>query len=181
MKYKMYCFLPGDSTVFEVKILETGTVAGLKKKIKKEKKIFDAVDADELTLYRVNIDASDLQKAIDEAETISQGLSTSGDVESLNVELRNPLDGLKDVFPQGPAPRTLHILVQPPRRKSTDLWTCDVAFDATRVQAAPTPPRSPRSLHLQPHPSHPSSTVHLRLSRASSTLHPGPANSLMMK
>jgi hypothetical protein len=171
MRYKIFCFLPGDSAVFPVKISETRTVAELKKRIKKETHRLAAVDAHEVTLYRVDIDASDMKKAIDEAETIFQGLSTSG-----NVELLNPVDELKGVFKTGFAGRTIHILVQPPRGKSIDLWTRDAVFDATRIQ---TPPRS---LHLPPPLSRPSSThLHPGFSCPSSTLHPGLAVSSMMK
>ena len=96
MESTIFCILPGGGDPFSVEIPETQTVGELKDVIEAKQRL-DTV-ASELSLYRVNIDASDMQKAIAEAEERFQDLSTSEHVVFLNATKR-----LSTVFePTGP-------------------------------------------------------------------------------
>jgi len=121
MSYTIFCIQPGGSPAFHVDIAKTQTVDHLKDAIKlKMKPELDALAAHALSLYRVTIDAPDMEKAIEEAEGIFQGLSTSE-----NIVWLNPIKTLESIFgSSGPPPETIHILVLVPGGESMDprMW-----------------------------------------------------------
>jgi len=120
MSYKIFCILRGGRSAFPVNIKQTETVDDLKDAIKaKKKRELDALSANALSLYQVNIDASNMRKAIEVAEAMFQGLETSENMEELN-----PVDELQAVFQDHPAGRRVHILVRRPGGKLIDLWIC---------------------------------------------------------
>ena len=75
MSHPYWCFLAGDSSLFPVKFDdETATVGELKDKIKEKKPAtLGHIDANHLTLYRVEVDESyDEQRRIDELERVHE-------------------------------------------------------------------------------------------------------------
>jgi len=59
MSYTFLCFLIGDRATFPVDIEQTKLVGHLKKEIKKEiPNTLNHIDAKDLTLYKVEVDAS---------------------------------------------------------------------------------------------------------------------------
>jgi hypothetical protein len=75
--YTLGCFIIGGSpTPFSITIDETQSVDRLKDAIKMKKDPeLNAFPADALTLYKVDIDASDDEKLIESVETISRDLT----------------------------------------------------------------------------------------------------------
>jgi len=112
MSYKIFCILRGGRPAFSVKIDKTETVDDLKEAIKtKVTQALDGVEANALTLYQVNIDASDMEKAIVEAEIRFQGLK--------NLTRLSEAKTLEGVIGSSPPPiERIHILVQAPGSKS---------------------------------------------------------------
>jgi Crinkler effector protein N-terminal domain len=108
MVYTLLCIIIGETTLFSVKINETQLVDELKDAIKKkaEPKL-DAFAAHELTLYQVEIDASN-EACIEEVKSKCKNLS--------QLSMLNPVFELGDCFDSsGPLRRAIHILVEPPR------------------------------------------------------------------
>jgi len=114
MDLTIFCLLPGGDSPFPVDIPETRTVGHLKDVIKlKNPQTLSNVEAWRLSLHLVEIDATDVRKAIAEAETIFQTLRTLT-VDS--VEFLNPTRCLSTVFKsRGHTRESIHILVVPPR------------------------------------------------------------------
>jgi len=117
MPYILYCLVLGEATPFPVKINKTQSVAELKKAIKKDKKKdFNDVDANNLTLYKIEVDISDDTKY----EAITRDISRPDYVFKPKV-LLNVVRQLARVFPAtGPPKDTIHILVERPQSKSID-------------------------------------------------------------
>ena len=76
----------------------------------KEKMSVILVGALKLELYRIDVDASDLQKAIKDVETLARAL--------IPTDTLNPTLDLKDVFPEGVPRKKIHILVRVPNGES---------------------------------------------------------------
>src|SRR5258706_10973706 len=104
--YTIFCLLEGETNPFPVRIDESQFVGDLKKSIKEERSVI-LVEALELELYRIDVDASDLQKAIKDVETLAPRL--------IPTDRLNPTLDLKDVFPEGVRRKRIHILVRVPR------------------------------------------------------------------
>jgi len=91
---------------FPVRIDESQFVGDLKDRITEKRPDVDVV-AVKLELYRIDVDASDLQKAIKDVETLAPSLITA--------DRLNPTLDLKDVFPEGVRRKRIHILVRVPK------------------------------------------------------------------
>ena len=73
MMYTLFCMIEGQYIPFSVKINETQSVDELKTEIrKKTSNRFRNIAADKLTLYKINVDASDRNKYEDTMHAISQ-------------------------------------------------------------------------------------------------------------
>ena len=127
--YEIFCIIPGHNPAFSVYIKKILTVDCLKKKIKKETThAFATIDANQLTLYQINVDVSDEEKYIEEVKTLAQKLNT---LKKLNTAKR-----LEDVFsPSGPRENKIHILVKLPEGETIDSRACGVALMADCVHA----------------------------------------------
>jgi len=114
MGHTIFCLLPGSSSPFQVDIPETQTVGHLKDAIKLQmSQTLSTTGAHTLLLHLVEIDASDNEKAINEAETIFQTLRT---LSPWSAKFLNATSSLKTVFKsRAPTPGSIHILVLPPR------------------------------------------------------------------
>jgi len=128
MSHPYWCFLAGDSSLFPVKFdHETATVGELKDKIKEKKPaMLGHIDSNHLTLYRVEIDASD-ENYISELNGLS--------LDKLE-KLTNPMKRLSEIFAGGPAKTTIHILVEAPQGES--IYCGDVALMVDVVDATDT-------------------------------------------
>lgn len=86
----------------------------MKKKIKREKPHeLAGIDANELTLYQINVDVSDEEKYIEEVKTLAQKLNTLN-----KLNMAKPLG---EVFsPSGPRENRIHILVKLPEGETND-------------------------------------------------------------
>jgi Crinkler effector protein N-terminal domain len=119
--YPLWCIVIGESTPFPVAIGETQSVGELKDAIKKKKPAYlKDIDADGLTLYQVNIDASTDENTTKEVENISPNLDTSKKATKLR-----PMDLLSTcTWELDPTKQTIHILVKVPKSESIDpsLW-----------------------------------------------------------
>jgi len=115
MAYTLFCIVPGDKTLFSVKVDETQTVDELKKAIKNENPHkFENVDAYELTLYRVEVDQPhEKQKRNDELKRSFQNLDEC-------TELDEEQQLSKYFGESPPVGKKYYILVVPPQRKSID-------------------------------------------------------------
>ncbi|KAG0220672.1 hypothetical protein BGW42_000215, partial [Actinomortierella wolfii] len=102
----LFCLVDGESTssAFPVSVSTTTTIGELKELIKvKKANDFEDVDADKLTLWRVNypvIAAHKLQPVLLESMDSAAEL--------------DPMDDMADVFQAAPPKRTIHIIVQRP-------------------------------------------------------------------
>ncbi len=94
---------------FPVRIDESQFVGDLKDRITEKRPDVDVV-AVKLELYRIDVDASDLQKAIKDVETLAPRL--------IPTDRLNPTLDLKDVFPEGVRRKRIHILVRVPECES---------------------------------------------------------------
>ena len=113
-EYTITCIIPGGSPPFLVDIEKTRMVDHLKDKIKlKLASKVRAFDAAELTLYRIKVDASNIEKAIDAVKHIAEDLSGYDEL--------NPVLPLKEVFPKCPLKMKIHILVVLPFGEPIDL------------------------------------------------------------
>ncbi|KAF9167590.1 hypothetical protein DFQ26_003933 [Actinomortierella ambigua] len=104
----LFCLVDGEATsnAFSVKAPSSGTVDDLKKLIKAEKAIsFSDIDADELTLWRVSIPASEDD---DETSILIDNIISD------HKKKLNPLTRLTKVFPEELPEETIHIIVQRP-------------------------------------------------------------------
>jgi len=110
MLYTIWCILVGETTPFSVKIDQTASVYKLQDHIKKREEL--TLDASELTLYKIDVDATDKNTYIPIVQDISQDLS------NINTDKATELDvvqELSDVFGMThPSKERIHILVVPP-------------------------------------------------------------------
>jgi hypothetical protein len=108
MTYTFIYLVHGAKRVSAVKVEKTMIVALLQKEIKNEHWAeLGTYTTNTLDLYQVEINASSISEAINEADTLFQGLSTS-------VPL-NPTAQLDTIFgPSGPKGGYIHILVLHP-------------------------------------------------------------------
>ena len=90
----------------------------LRNKIKQESPELGDLAAKTLSLYKIDVDASDEQRAIDEVATIAQNLGTT--------KRLNPVSVLDMVFPSGAPGGKAHILVKLPESESIDSRACGV-------------------------------------------------------
>jgi len=113
--YTIWCIVVGETIPFSVEVHQTETVDELKDHIKKETKpTFDAFDADQLTLYKIDVDATDKNTYIKIVQDISQDLSDTEKATKLDA-----LDELSEVFgTMGPPKKSIHILVECPAGES---------------------------------------------------------------
>ncbi len=88
--YTIFCLLEGEMVPFPVRIDESQFVGDLKNRIREKRPDVDVV-AIKLELYRIDVDASNLQKAIKDIETLAPSL--------IPTNRLNPTLDLKDVFP----------------------------------------------------------------------------------
>ena len=107
--YTIFCLLKGETIPFSVRIGESQSVDDLKDRIKEKRSVI-LVEALELELYRIDVDASDLQKAIKDVETLAQTL--------IPTDRLNPTLKLNKVFPSGAPDDQIHILVRVPEGES---------------------------------------------------------------
>src|SRR5258706_4557021 len=121
--YTVFCLLEGETVPFPVEIDETKSVGGLKKSIKEERPDVDVV-AVKLELYRIDVDASNLQKAIKYVETLAPSLITA--------DRLNPTQKLNKDLPSGPLDDQIHILVRVPEGESFNSLSCR-DFDAIMI------------------------------------------------
>ena len=106
-KWGIFCVVIDENSPFSVKIQPDATVDELKKAIKlKKQPDFDGFPADSLTLFKVEVLALDLSKALKQIEALD--LSSSPEMKM------NPLFELKDYYSDAPPKKTIHILVQTP-------------------------------------------------------------------
>jgi len=118
MEYTLNCLVLGAEDTFPVKIMEAQSVGELKDEIKKKKpNDFNGVDADRLTLYKINVDLSNPV----EYENIMREVSQPSHV--FNPKLRllaawriSTHFGESSDRLEG----NIHILVELPRSKSMD-------------------------------------------------------------
>lgn len=129
MSNSVWCFLVGGAYIFPVNIDRTETVGDLKVGIKtvQRQKLRD-IDADDLTLYRVNI--KDPRTTV---HTIAQFNQFS---QSLNED--NALDDMQQLsvaFHGVPPGKPYYVLVQPPKGQSiySKACCCVVVFMADVV------------------------------------------------
>ena len=109
-RLSLFGLVDGEATsnAFSVKAATTDTVDDLKKAIKTEKAHrFDAVDADELTLWQVALPVVPANK---------HKPILLGEIES-PTEL-DPTDDVADVFKGTPLKKTIHVIVQLSARPS---------------------------------------------------------------
>ncbi|PVF91303.1 hypothetical protein CPB86DRAFT_361226 [Serendipita vermifera] len=103
--YTIFCIVKGDNTPFSVEIEPDKTIDRLKKAIKSEKPHrFDGFDADELTLYRIDVTERDQEECIRKVK--NRNLSS--------LELLDPRSPLAVLYPCSPPGWTIHVLVQVP-------------------------------------------------------------------
>ncbi|KAI7825711.1 hypothetical protein BC939DRAFT_124815 [Gamsiella multidivaricata] len=120
----LFCLTDGEPTSneFSVKIPSTETVYILKSLIKAKKTPkFDDLAADNLTLWRVSVPvvAASIRSAVFLNEIDSK------------TEL-SPTNDVSDVFPNTPAKKTVHIIVQRPRPGNTSRVTFLTVHGLTR-------------------------------------------------
>jgi len=104
--YTIWCIVVDETTPFPVKIDETESVDVLKDHIKRKKeKSLEAYDADQLTLYKIDVPFEGSGKHLEAVQEISQNLS-----EQTSLDRWIELSTIEGEFPQG----MLHILIEPP-------------------------------------------------------------------
>ncbi|KAG2090214.1 uncharacterized protein F5147DRAFT_28683 [Suillus discolor] len=104
-KFNLNCLVLGDHprNIFPVRIRSTKIVGNLKDLIKeKNKHKFDAADAKDLELWKVDLPVDD---------TLKRNLN---ELQLDHKKSLSPVDGMLKVFDSPPQAMHLHILVQPP-------------------------------------------------------------------
>jgi len=106
--YNLSCFLIGGDRYFKVEIDPAKEVANLKSAIKAQKPLaLKDIEADQLTLYKIDVDATDQNTYITIVQDISQDLSNTEKATELN-----DAHDLSEVFETMHLPkRRIHILV----------------------------------------------------------------------
>ena len=128
VEYTVTCAISGDKDIFSVKINSDELVSELKHKIKLESPELGGLAANTLSLYRIDVDASNKQRAIHEVKTIAQNLRIT--------DRLNPVSKLNMVFPSGIPGGKVHILVKIPEGESIDSTACGVIIMADSWSSA---------------------------------------------
>ena len=118
VEFTLICAIPGDKDIFSVKINSNALVSELKDKIHAANPTFTSFGARALSLYKIDVEASNEQQAVKEIETIARKLRISDRLNSI-VELN-------EVFPLGVSRGMVHILVKLPEGVSIDSRACGV-------------------------------------------------------
>jgi hypothetical protein len=101
--YEIFCIFEGQSTPWSVKIEKNESVTTLRETIKKRKsKVLADVDADDLTLYKV-----DIYEDLELIAKLEQKMSDNPP--PLFTSMR-----MTDLYSKEPPKRSVHILVRPP-------------------------------------------------------------------
>lgn len=110
-EYRLWCCIDGVPVhLFSVIVAKSDTVDDLKQAIKKTTTPqLDDTPAFSLDLFKVSIGGEELHSR---SEDIRHPEGIEG-----NVKLENPSDRLSQVFPVGPAPEHIHIIVRCPVRE----------------------------------------------------------------
>jgi len=121
---RFLCIIPGPSCkFFPVTIDEKQIVAELRGAIKTEKSLTLAdIEADRLTLYKIDVDALEENEYTERVNGLSQNLGT--------LQKLNPAKSMGTVFPKGPLDERIEILVEVPPSESLKLSS---AHPATRI------------------------------------------------
>ena len=103
----IFCVIIGQNHAFPVDIDNGYTVGHLKNKIKAMKtQALASIEADVLTLYRIDVDGTDEDEYIKDVNALAQNLSRLRKLSALQL--------LTDVFgASAPPPQRIHVLVQP--------------------------------------------------------------------
>ena len=120
-EYTISCIIRGGNPAFlintekprtfPVKIGKREMVGILKQKIRKvTAPELDAFAAATLILYKIDVDASDMDVAIEQVEAYAQTLTTLNEL--------SPFLRLDEVFPRGPLENMFHILIEVPTGES---------------------------------------------------------------
>lgn len=156
-EYKINCIIPDGGAAFSVKVSKNKdtSVDDLKKRIKSEKSPeLNAFAADRLTLYKINVDGSDMDKAKEEVKALAQNPSTLNEL--------NPLLPLSEVFPSpSSASMRIGILVEVPESESIGSRVCGV--HVLRVaESAAAAPMTPPNRYNRPNPYSPKSDENIK-------------------
>jgi hypothetical protein len=110
--YKIFCIFEGRRTPWSVKIENDKSVDDLKEAIKNKKsKVLADVDADDLTLYRL-----DIREDEQLVENIQQEMSKNPTLLFTSMKMT-------DLYSEGPPERSVHILVRlPSGTQPFNLW-----------------------------------------------------------
>jgi hypothetical protein len=124
MSYTIDCLLIGGTTTFEVTLEESCTVHQLKKAITQKKPHTLAnVDADQLTLYRVEIDIKISRNEASRIDALTLQSQNLNEDEALDEEKQ-----LSVIFGQTPQGKKEYILVPVPEGESIDSRACSVVL-----------------------------------------------------
>jgi hypothetical protein len=116
--YYINCLLEGDPVSFTVEIDEARNVSSLKDAIRSKNPVTLAtVDANDLTLYHVNLKYDEKLDKKARDEQVNEALKDVDPLESLRK-----LSSLEDEFPD----HLVHIIARLPPGESIDSRACDV-------------------------------------------------------
>ena len=121
---RLLCIIPGASGKFFSTIIdEKQIVDELKDAIRAKKfRTLTDIDADSLTLYKIDVNALDEDQYTEGVNRLAQNLST--------LHKLNPVFSMGKVFPSGPLDERIEILAEVPASKSLKSSS---ALSATRI------------------------------------------------
>ena len=125
--YKIYCIILNGATYFSVKIGKDEDVDNLKHHIKEKSPELN-VARKWLSLYKIDVDASNQQHAIDKVKKLAPTLSTADSL--------NPMRKMSEVFPSGVPDGKIHILVKLTDCESIDSRASGILLMAGDIDAA---------------------------------------------
>jgi len=118
MPYRLFCLIPSSKNYFSVKINKTDTVDELKEKIKEKKPVvLEALDADALTLYRIDVKIHDTNFD-DQIEAMCKS-----DFVFTPKEFLIPMRKVSHYF-KNDSEMAVEVLVVPPQGESIDPRMC---------------------------------------------------------
>jgi hypothetical protein len=100
--WEIFCLVVGEDIPSLIEVQSNATVYKLKKAIKAEKAKFASIDADSLTLFKVDVPAQDMGKALEEIAALESSKEM------------HPLFELREYYVTAPPKKTIHILVRTP-------------------------------------------------------------------
>jgi hypothetical protein len=108
--YKLFCVLQSElGSPFPVNIAATDTFGDLKDAIKaKQPETLGMINADRLTLYRIDVDVS----GVTTEEQIREKLE--GQSQPKSMARLNPMSELGEIYLHEPPKKMIHVLVVPP-------------------------------------------------------------------